>query len=233
MVFSSLVFVFIFLPLVLFIHTWLFCHLQKKYSHTIVLNAFLFICSLLFYAWGEPQHLLVLLICTLATFHIGIALQKKKTTLLLYVGISVNLAILLYYKYGMLIIGDSLQAINVLLPNTLESSEVNISLPLGVSFYVFQAASYLIDVYRKEVAPSRNIINFGCYLTMFPQLVAGPIVRYSQIADELITRHISLDNCAYGISRFIIGLAKKILIADTLGFKYILILADTQIWPLG
>ncbi|KAF1077547.1 Peptidoglycan O-acetyltransferase [Halodesulfovibrio sp. MK-HDV] len=110
-----------------------------------------------------------------------------------------------------------MQAINVLLPNTLESSEVNISLPLGVSFYVFQAASYLIDVYRKEVAPSRNIINFGCYLTMFPQLVAGPIVRYSQIADELITRHISLDNCAYGISRFIIGLAKKILIADTLG----------------
>ena len=114
--------------------------------------------------------------------------------------------------------GQSLDFINSIIPESLYMNDVlQIVLPLGISFYIFQAISYLIDVYRKEVEPAVSIIDFSCYLTMFPQLVAGPIVRYSQIARELRNRLISFDTFEAGISRFIFELAKKILIADTLG----------------
>ena len=223
MVFSSVMFVLVFLPIVLIGHSVLFLHMQNKQEKgllTLVLNAFLLLSSLFFYAWGEPKMVLLLLFCTYGNFHIGLLIERKPNPkFFLTLGIILNLGLLAYFKYAMLFLSpEVISFLNKFLPQSLNINKTfSIVLPLGISFYVFQAISYLFDIYRKEVKASQSLINFACYLTMFPQLVAGPIVRYSQIVKELTFRNISIHSFSNGITRFIIGLAKKILIADTLG----------------
>ncbi|XPV76221.1 MAG: MBOAT family O-acyltransferase [Desulfovibrio sp.] len=218
MVFSSIIFVFFFLPFVLFGHSLLFQLAERRRGFTWLMNLFLFTSSILFYAWGEPQYVLILLGCAWFTFHVGLIVERNGNNFWLTIGILGNLGLLMYYKYAMLFLVPHIQTVNGFLPQYFNIAEtLQIALPLGISFYVFQAISYLIDVSRKDVNASRDFINFSCYLTMFPQLVAGPIVRYSQVGKELVKRSLTLNSCSDGVARFIIGLGKKVLIADTLG----------------
>lgn len=224
MVFSSVTFVLVFLPLVLCAY-FLIYMLFARYT-LFWCNAFLLAASLVFYAWGEPYILILfslfinfftaLLLCP----NTGWLRNKTYTRrFALGIGIFLNILFLCYFKYmNFFVANGALSLVNILLPKSLSITSVaTIMLPLGISFYTFQGMSYLIDVYRGDVHSTRNIVNFGSYLTMFPQLVAGPIVRYASIADALCHRKLTLQSFAHGAERFIIGLAKKLLIADTLG----------------
>lgn len=220
MVFSSTIFIFGFLPLIIFFHTVSYFFVNRKGLNFVWINLLLFLSSISFYAWGEHKNVFILIFCTLYTFLCGLFIEKSRSRspLFLWFGVGGNLLLLGYFKYAMLIAVPGVSTINLLLPASLELSPVlHIALPLGISFYIFQAISYLIDVSRGAVPASRNFINFGCYLTMFPQLVAGPIVRYKNIRHELTQRCLTLSGFSSGISLFIWGLAKKVLIADTLG----------------
>jgi alginate O-acetyltransferase complex protein AlgI len=224
MVFSSVIFVLVFLPIVLLCHSLFYFHIQNKREKeflTSLLNLFLLLSSIFFYAWGEPKFFILLLLCTYVNFHVALLIQreKKEAKFFLSIGVVINLGLLSYFKYAMLFISpEMITALNTVLPQSLNlKGTFNIALPLGISFYTFQAMSYLIDVYRNKVTASQRFIDFACYLHMFPQLVAGPIVRYAQIVEELKVRALSINRFIDGSSRFTIGLAKKILIADTLG----------------
>jgi len=224
MVFSSVIFVLFFLPVVLLCHSLLYLHSQNKQnkeSFSSFLNLFLLFSSIFFYAWGEPQFFILLLLCSYANFHTALLIQnqRKNAKVFLTIGLVINLGLLAYFKYAMLFISpEIISVLNKFLPQSLKLKKTfSIALPLGISFYTFQAMSYLIDVYRKKVSASQKYIDFACYLHMFPQLVAGPIVRYAQIVKELKKRALNFDRFIDGSSRFIMGLAKKILIADTLG----------------
>ncbi|GHV53024.1 alginate O-acetyltransferase [Synergistales bacterium] len=217
MVFSSVIFVLVFLPIVLAVHSLLLgagCWARKRSlwggNEFLSCNMCLLGASLVFYAWGEPYYVFIMIISAAANYLCGAALARadSRRGLILAIGILLNLGLLGYYKYmGML---------SEFVPEGWRAHLAGIALPLGISFYTFQGMSYLIDVYRSDVKSSRGFVNFACYLTMFPQLVAGPIVRYSSIDDELSCRRISWERFAGGASRFIIGLAKKLFIADTL-----------------
>ena len=167
-------------------------------------NLILFISSLFFYFVGEKQYTLILLFSCAFNYFYAKRIRDKKT---LWFGAIVNLSLLIYFKYTNFIVND------VLGFNDL----VNIVLPIGISFFTFQAISYLIDVYRGDVEASKSFINFGTYLTFFPQLIAGPIVRYETVNGELIDRKENVDDASRGITRFCVGLFKKVVIADTLG----------------
>lgn len=195
MIFSSVSFLFYFLPIVII----LYFLLPKKYR-----NLLLFISSLFFYFVGEKQYCLILLFSCVFNYLYAKRIKDKKT---LWFGVIVNLSLLIYFKYTNFIVNDVLSFNNL----------VNIVLPIGISFFTFQAISYLIDVYRGDVKASKLFINFGTYLTFFPQLIAGPIVRYETVNKELIERHENEDDCTKGIVRFCVGLFKKVVIADTLG----------------
>lgn len=147
---------------------------------------------------------MILLFSCVFNYFYAKRIKDKKT---LWFGVIVNLSLLIYYKYTNFIVNDVLGFNNL----------VNIVLPIGISFFTFQAISYLIDVYRGDVEASKSFINFGTYLTFFPQLIAGPIVRYETVNKELIERHENEDDCTKGIVRFCVGLFKKVVIADTLG----------------
>jgi alginate O-acetyltransferase complex protein AlgI len=210
MVFSSTTFLFLFLPILLFTHYLL----RQKFR-----NIFILLSSLFFYAWGE--HLLVILmICSICINYIfGNIISKKldheqpKTAkVYLIIGVGINLLVLIYYKYIHFIF-DNLEHLGIKI-----SFDVSgVVLPIGISFFTFQSVSYLIDVYRKTVKGQKSIINLGMYISLFPQLIAGPIVRYADISKEIEDRKITNDLIKTGISRFIIGLSKKILIANTAG----------------
>lgn len=195
MIFSSVSFLFYFLPIVII----LYFLLPKKYR-----NLLLFISSLFFYFVGEKQYTLILLFSCVFNYLYAKRIKDKKT---LWFGVIVNLSLLIYFKYTNFIVNDVLGFNNL----------VNIVLPIGISFFTFQAISYLIGVYRGDVKASKSFINFGTYLTFFPQLIAGPIVRYETVNKELIERHENEDDCTKGIVRFCVGLFKKVVIADTLG----------------
>ena len=195
MIFSSVSFLFYFFPIVLM----LYFLSPRKYR-----NLILFISSLFFYFVGEKQYTLILLFSCVFNYFYAKRIKDKKT---LWFGVIVNLSLLIYYKYTNFIVNDVLGFNNL----------VNIVLPIGISFFTFQAISYLIDVYRGDVEASKSFINFGTYLTFFPQLIAGPIVRYETVNKELIERHENEDDCTKGIVRFCVGLFKKVVIADTLG----------------
>ncbi|WP_309382971.1 MBOAT family O-acyltransferase [Cerasicoccus frondis] len=205
MVFSSPTFLFLFLPVVL-LGAWL--------SRRSWRNVFLLIASLIFYAWGEPFYVLLLLFSCVMNYAAGLWIGKtsaERRKLPLTLGIIGNLALLGFFKYTNLIcdtINTTLAAEWVRLPD--------IPLPIGISFFTFQALSYLIDIHRGHVAPQRSLINLTLYISMFPQLIAGPIVRYEIIAHELTERSITWEKFAYGIRRFIIGLSKKVIIADAM-----------------
>ena len=195
MIFSSVSFLFYFFPIVLI----LYFLSPRKYR-----NLILFISSLFFYFVGEKQYTLILLFSCAFNYFYAKRIKDKKT---LWFGVIVNLSLLIYFKYTNFIVNDVLGFNNL----------VNIVLPIGISFFTFQAISYLIDVYRGDVKASKSFINFGTYLTFFPQLIAGPIVRYETVNGELIDRKENVDDASRGITRFCVGLFKKVVIADTLG----------------
>lgn len=209
MVFSSLIFLFAFLPLVLF--TYYLCPQKMK-------NTLLFLASLVFYAWGEPRYILIMLFSTVFDYVNGLLIQQykergegRKAKAVVLLSVIINLGILGFFKYSSFVVEN----VNRLF--SLSLSSPNIALPLGISFYTFQTLSYTIDVYSGEVEAQRNIIDFGAFVTLFPQLVAGPIVRYKTIATQLTHRQESVDSFAYGIVRFVTGLGKKVLLANNIG----------------
>lgn len=186
-------------------------------------NVFLLIASLIFYAWGEPKFVFLMVLSIIVNYIFAILMEdtpkEKKTFLTL--GIVFNLALLGYFKYFNFLIEN----INLLLQA--EISAKTIVLPIGISFFTFQIMSYLIDVYRNpEIKAQRNIINLGLYIALFPQLIAGPIVKYKDIEKELLVRTVSVEDFSYGIKRFIIGLGKKVLLANNLAVTVDLIFAQ-------
>jgi alginate O-acetyltransferase complex protein AlgI len=200
MVFTSPTFLFAFLPIALFTYYIL----PQKYKNTHLLFS-----SLLFYAWGELTFVLVLIISTVLNYIFGRLIhQYNRIKTLLFIGVTLNLAILIFYKYLHFI----LLAFNI--DSTFSQS---IHLPLGISFFTFQAISYLIDIKRGRADVQKNIINLGVYISFFPQLIAGPIVRYNHIAKQLLTRVHNNDLFVAGVERFSYGLAKKLIIANALG----------------
>ena len=205
MVFSSISFLFFFLP-TLFIFYFI---TPKKYRNYILL-----LFSLIFYIFGEKWYVILLITSCLINYICGILIEKKNRKLFLIIGLIINIALLLYYKYTNFFL-DTFTNIFNLNPMTL-----NIILPLGISFFTFQNISYLIDVYRKDVEAQKNFLKYATYITLFPQLVAGPIVRYKDVEEELEQREENTKIFSDGITRFIIGLSKKVLIADTIYNMY-------------
>lgn len=210
MVFSSLVFLFYFLPVVLG-----FYFIAPPKGKNLVL----FTVSLVFYAWGEPVYLFLMLFSILINYLFGLAISRSQTggafatspRLWLILACTVNLALLGFFKYG----GFLIENINAV--SGLHLPALNLPLPLGISFYTFQAMSYIIDLYRGKVRVQRSLIAFGTYVALFPQLIAGPIVRFQTIADELTCRRESLTLFSQGVLRFVSGLSKKVLLANSAG----------------
>jgi len=187
MVFSSILFLFRFLPIFLIAY-----FLIPGRAKNVVLLA----GSLFFYAWGEPVYILLMLFSTIVDYSLGRLTLCSRTIakLALFASISINLGILIFFKYSGLV-----------------------PLPIGVSFYTFQTMSYTIDCYRKEITPEKNILDFAVYVTMFPQLIAGPIVKYRNVKSHLHLRYANLEKISYGIKRFVYGLSKKVLLANNIG----------------
>ncbi|MCR4655331.1 MAG: MBOAT family protein [Lachnospiraceae bacterium] len=206
MVFSSPVFLLMFLPIV-FIGNVL---IRKEYS-----NCFLLIASLIFYAWGEPYLVFLMIISVVLNWGIGFALGKtqgNKRRLLLIVGIACDLGILGYYKYA----GFFAKTLNYIFGKEV-IPVLQIALPIGISFFTFQALSYIVDVYRGETEASDNFVNVALYISFFPQLIAGPIVKYRDINKQIESRDVNWIDVSDGFKRFIYGLGKKVLIANVLG----------------
>lgn len=208
MVFSSLVFMFAFLPVVLLIYYLL----PVKFR-----NAFLLIADLIFYGWGEPVLVFLMLFSILINYIAGILIEKsnsnnKKRKFILIASVVIDLGLLGFFKYAGFITNN----LKVVLP-FLNIPLISIPLPIGISFYTFQIMSYTIDVYRGDTEAQRNIIAFGTYVSLFPQLIAGPIVRYRDVDDQLVERHENLQLFSRGIRLFLLGLAKKVLIANPVG----------------
>jgi len=205
MVFSSLHFLFLFLPLVTLAHRFA----PKGWRNPLLLAA-----SLWFYAWGEPVYVGLMLFSVawnyLAGLRLGVERLPSRRKAALAGAVAVNLAVLGFFKYYAFL-ARSLAALGLRLP------DYSLPLPIGISFYTFQAMSYVIDVYRGKARPQRRLVDFATYITMFPQLVAGPIVKYTDIQAQLEDRRMSLAQCGQGLERVILGLAKKVLLANQLG----------------
>ena len=216
MVFSSLPFLFLFLTVVLLLSHLLPFRLR---------NGFLLLANLVFYAYGEPVYILIMLGSILVNFFAGVCMGRSGSRRgrrgVLVVGIILNLAALGVFKYAGLFVGTLRQ-----IPALSGLPEVNISLPIGISFYTFQAASYLIDVYWKDCEPSGNFINFACYISLFPQLIAGPIVRYRDVNEQLVSRKETPTLFSSGARLFVVGMAKKVLLANQFGMVWDAISAD-------
>lgn len=209
MVFSSLLFLFRFLPVALI----LYFIVPDKFR-----NFVLFIISLIFYGWDEPRYILLMLFSTVLDYSVGRAIRRSRlkgkesgAKLALLCSVVINLGLLGFFKYSDFAINTVNSVFGTHIAN------LNLTLPIGISFYTFQTLSYSIDVYRKKVDSQNNIISFGAYISMFPQLIAGPIVQYKTIASQLENKLISVDDFSYGVKRFAQGLAKKVLIANTVG----------------
>lgn len=204
MVFSSIPFLYYFLPLVLI------CYFLVPFR---LKNLILLIFSLLFYSWGEPRYIFLMVISILLAYGEGILLERvqgKKAAGVLAAACCVHIGLLLYFKYADFFI-ENMNALGLELPL------LQAALPIGISFYTFQILSYLVDVYRKDCKAQKNLVSFGAYVSMFPQLIAGPIVRYSDIEKQLGYRRHTLSGIALGVRRFILGLAKKVIFANNLG----------------
>jgi alginate O-acetyltransferase complex protein AlgI len=187
MLFSSITFLYYFLPCVLF----LYFIAPQRLKNTVLL-----ISSLFFYAWGEPYYVLFMLGSICVGYLTGLGIEKYQDTprakWILTASVALHVVVLFGFK-------------------------VSESLPIGISFYTFQVISYMVDVYRKDVPAQKNVLDFATYVSMFPQLIAGPIVRYADIEKQLKNREHSIENAAYGIRRFVLGVSKKVLLANTLG----------------
>lgn len=209
MVFSSSIFIFAFLPLLLFLY-----FISKKNIKNYVLLFF----SLVFYAWGGPKFLFVMLFIVAADYILAILINtaqekdcKKQAKLFLSLAVISNVGILGYYKYTIFF----MENINAIFGTDWRMPDI--VMPIGISFFTFQALSYVIDVYRKDVAAQKNFFYVLLYVSLFPQLVAGPIVRYSTVEKEITDRKVSIQDMCEGLERFIIGFAKKIILANKLG----------------
>lgn len=179
-------------------------------NHIGVANLFLFVSSLLFYAWGEAFVVFVMLLSILSNWYFALCVEHARIgrKWLLAVSLSINVGILLVFKY----LGFVISNVNLLVGANLPVPQI--ALPIGISFFTFQALSYVVDVYRCQVPAQRNLLKVGLYISLFPQLVAGPIVRYGTIERQIEDRRISADDVVGGIERFVIGLSKKVLVAD-------------------
>lgn len=206
MLFSTKVFLFIFLPIVLAIY---YVFLKK---HLKIKNTFLLIVSLFFYAWAEYKFVFIMMFSIIINWTFGILINKypKKKKFFLWIALILNLGLIFIYKYLTFVITNLKILFNINTP-TLE-----IPLPLGISFFTFQSISYIIDVYKGKVAVQKNLINLGLYIAFFPQLIAGPIVRYDTIEKEINHRTETFDKFSEGVNRFIIGLGKKVIIANNI-----------------
>lgn len=209
MVFSSTVFLLIFLPVVAGIY--FLC--PRKARNTVLL-----LFSLVFYGWGEPKYILIMLFSTVFDYtnarligHFQDAGRDKAAKTVLIVDVVGNLGILGFFKYTDFAIDNLNSLLNAGIP------ALGLALPIGISFYTFQTMSYTIDVYRGIVKPQKNILNVGAYVTLFPQLIAGPIVQYKTVVHELMYRRESVFEASRGMQRFVVGLAKKVLIANQVG----------------
>lgn len=208
MVFSSLPFLFIFMPI-----TFILYYIVKGNKAK---NIILMIASLIFYAWGEPIYIILMIITSFVNYLSGIIMEKypRKRKITLITTISISLFLLGFYKYGNFFIEN----INKLFSLSLKKQ--NFPLPIGISFYTFQAISYSVDVYRKEVPKEKNFLRFLTYISMFPQLIAGPIVRYQTIQEELQNRKVTFQEVTEGFLRFIKGLGKKVILANNIGLLW-------------
>lgn len=218
MVFSSLVFMFAYLPITLLAY-----YLVPRQGR----NIFLFIVNLIFYGWGEPKLVLLMVFNIFFNYTGGWLVDKyradaKKKKLFLILTCVLDIGILAVFKYT----GMITETLNML--PFLNIPELQISLPIGISFYTFQTMSYVIDVYRDDAPVSKNFINFGTYVALFPQLIAGPIVRYRDVAEQLVNRRETLEMFTKGVKLFMVGLAKKVIIANTMGTLTTNIFATTD-----
>ena len=210
MVFSSLSFLFWFLPIFLGVY---FITPKK------VKNFILFIFSLIFYAWGEPIYICLMLFSTVFDYINGLLIERfglntKGSKVVLIIAMIGNLGLLGVFKYFDFFMGSLNNVFGLSLPF------LNVALPIGISFYTFQTMSYTIDVYRGVVPAQHNIITFGSYVTMFPQLIAGPIVQYKTVERELNSRSVGLEDVYIGVRRFLIGFVKKVFLANNIGFLW-------------
>ena len=217
MVFSSLSFLTLFLPLTLMAY-----YVSPRRAR----NAVLFAVSLVFYAWGEPVYVLLMLFSALSDYAHGLLLEKwdgrpglRRAALVS--SVCINLGLLGFFKYAGLAVSTLNSALGTSLPVPA------VALPIGISFYTFQTMSYTIDVYRRKCPAQHNLLTFGCYVAMFPQLIAGPIVRYVTVADELHSRRESFDGFFAGVCRFLVGLAKKLVLANGAGALWEAVSAQT------
>ena len=205
MLFSSLTFLFAFLPIVMAVYYVL----PSK-----VKNIWLLAASLFFYFYGEPKYLVIMLSVITVSYIFGLLTDKAKgkmRLILLWASVLLNLSALIYFKYTDFFISVTNSVFNT------EIGLLGIALPIGISFFTFQSISYNIDVYRKDVPAQKNPINLALYVSLFPQLVAGPIVRYTDVERDLRSRTHTIDGFAYGIRRFAVGLGKKVLLANSFG----------------
>ncbi len=202
MVFSSITFLFYFLPILLLFYFIV----PSKFKNLVLL-----IFSLLFYFYGESKYIIILLLSCIMNYIFGRIIGKNRKKSILIVSIILNLGLLIYFKYTNFFIDNLNNLFN------LNINALNVIMPIGISFFTFQTLSYVVDVYRGDVKASKSFISFACYVSLFPQLIAGPIVRYADIEKELKERKTSFKLFASGIRRFIIGLSKKVLIANVIG----------------
>lgn len=212
MLFSSLLFLFRFLPLVLIAYYIV----PKSYRNLILL-----VFSLVFYAWGEPIYIFLMLASILVSYTGGILIdyfkhkgKENRAKFALIISSIISLSFLAFFKYA----DFAIETVNTTLGTGIDM--LKLALPIGISFYTFQTLSYMIDVYKGEAVVQKNIISFGTYVTMFPQLIAGPIVQYKTIDKQLRDRKETLEQFAEGINRFMIGLGKKVLIANNIGLLW-------------
>ena len=210
MVFSSILFIFFFLP------CFLICYflVPKKFKNTVLL-----LFSLIFYAWGEPVYIVLMIISALINYLFALLINKSPRKIYLVICILINIILLGVYKYAGFFIDNINNIFNLDIINP------NLSLPIGISFFTFQAMSYTIDVYRKDVSVQYNYFDLLIYICMFPQLIAGPIVRYETIALELKNRNVNFYKFCSGFERFLVGLFKKVLIANSVGLLWDTIIA--------
>jgi len=211
MVFSSIIFLFLFLPLTLALY-----YLAGSFFR----NTILLLASLFFYAWGEQLYVLVMLASIGLNYVFGLLLNREegeggRQKKILCLGIAANLAILIFFKYANFVL-DNINSVLTLGGFTAIANPPT-HLPIGISFFTFQALSYIIDVYKKTTSVQRNVFSLGLYIASFPQLIAGPIVRYHDVARQIVRRTHSVELFSQGIERFVFGLSKKVLIANPLG----------------
>ena len=210
MVFSSLSFLTLFLPLTIL----LYFAVPRRFR-----NLLLFLASLIFYAWGEPVYIVLMLFSSVVDYSHGLLMEKFDgrpgvRRALLISSVAINLSLLGFFKYAGLVVSTLNAALSLSIPVP------SVALPVGISFYTFQTMSYSIDVYRRNCPAQRDPIAFGCYVTMFPQLIAGPIVRYVDVMREINGRRETFEGFYLGIRRFLVGLAKKLILANGVGMLW-------------